>query len=291
MEPLNTYSGRRLSLMIMALLMLTPGALLIAQEPGIVVAADTRVQGRSYLFRETGETIPYALFVPSNYDPAKSWPLIVGLHGGGRPYDWLMGYEGIIDFAQRDGYIMVTPLGYHPLGFYGNLLPTDVPRTERFRPLLEGLRTLPPNISELSERDVMNVLAIVRNDLNVDSRRVYVWGHSMGGGGALYLAAKYPDVWAGVAAAAPYRPSNFVQLTERFRQVPTLVLQGDADDTVPVAETREWVAKMKELRMEVLYVQIARGEHTPFISKNQETLSKIFSFFNIVRKDQRSAVK
>lgn len=231
-----------------------------AQAPGTIVAADKRVQARNYVFQPTGETIPYALFVPSNYDRTKAWPLIIGLHGAGRPYDWLMGYDGIIDFAQRDGFIMVTPLGYHPLGFFGNPLPTGPPRNERLRPLTETLKTLPANIPELSEQDVMNVLAIVRKDLNIDSSRIYLWGHSMGGGGALYLAAKYPDVWAGVAAAAPYRPPNFAQLVERFRQIPTLVLQGDADDIVPVAETRQWVAKMKELRMEVLYVEIAGGE-------------------------------
>jgi predicted peptidase len=50
-----------------------------------VIAADKRLQGRSYVFQDTGETIPYAVFVPSNYDAARKWPLIVGLHGlGGR---------------------------------------------------------------------------------------------------------------------------------------------------------------------------------------------------------------
>ena len=58
---------------------MAPGTLqrVSAQEPGTVVAADKRVQGRSYVFQGTGETIPYALFVPSNYDAAKAWPLIV----------------------------------------------------------------------------------------------------------------------------------------------------------------------------------------------------------------------
>src|SRR4029453_17538454 len=92
------------------------GALLVsvrlsvrAQEPGTVVAADKRAQGRSYVFAGTGKQIPYAVFVPFTYSPAKKWPLMVGLHGLGRPYDWLMGYDGIIDFAERDGYVLVTP--------------------------------------------------------------------------------------------------------------------------------------------------------------------------------------
>ncbi len=42
---------------------------------------DPRVQHRSYEFPATGESIPYAVFVPSSYDASQSSPLIVSLHG------------------------------------------------------------------------------------------------------------------------------------------------------------------------------------------------------------------
>ena len=41
---------------------------------------DPRVQHRSYVFPDTGESIPYAVFVPSSIDPSESAPLIVSLH-------------------------------------------------------------------------------------------------------------------------------------------------------------------------------------------------------------------
>ena len=113
----------------------------------------------------------------------------------------------------------------------------------------------------------------------------------MGGGGTLHLAAQYPDTWDAIAAAAPYGPPNFTQLVERFRQIPTLMLQGDEDDRVPPASTRELVSSMKDLGMEVVYVEIRCGDHSLFVSKNRDTLSKIFSFFNIVQKNQRPAMK
>ena len=91
-----------------------------AQEPGSVVAADPRVEGRTYTFPGTGQEVPYALFVPSNYDASRGWPLMGALHGLGRPYDWMMGYEGLVDAAERDGYIVVSPLGYHPRAWYGS---------------------------------------------------------------------------------------------------------------------------------------------------------------------------
>ena len=69
--------------------------------------------------------------------------------------------------------------------------------------------------------------------------------------------------------------------------VPTLVLQGDEDKTVPVTATRKWVARMKELGMQHVSAEVRGGDHSLFISKNRETMSKIFAFFNIVRKSQR----
>jgi predicted peptidase len=296
----NSQSLRRryvwLGMAAFAIVLADYGAL-VAQAPGTVVAVDKRVKGRDYVFPEMGETLPYALFVPSNYDAAKKWPLIVGLHGAGRPYDWLMGYEGMIDFAERDGFILVTPLGYRSLGGFGaprrttqRPPPTTLPpgRTaDQARALAEEEQNLPANIRELSEKDVMNVFEIVRKELNIDPDRIYLWGHSMGGGGTYHLAAKYPGIWAALAVAAPGPAPERDQL-ERFRHIPILVLQGEADQTVPAARTRETVAKMKELGMEYVYVELKAGDHSLFISKNRATLSKIFSFFNIVQKSHRA---
>ena len=52
-------------------LALALAAALAAQEAGTVVSADKRVQERTYVFAETGKTIPYALFVPSTYSASK----------------------------------------------------------------------------------------------------------------------------------------------------------------------------------------------------------------------------
>src|SRR6185295_11370904 len=45
----------------------------------------------------------------------------------------------------------------------------------------------PANLRELSEKDAMNVLAMVRKEFKIDDKRIYIMGHSMGGAGALYL--------------------------------------------------------------------------------------------------------
>jgi poly(3-hydroxybutyrate) depolymerase len=262
-------------------------SLAAAQEPGTVVAADPRVQGRSYLFAEAGVEVPYALFVPSTYDAARPSALIIALHGLGRPYDWMMGYDSFIDFAERGGFIVASPLGFHPRGWYGSRgtgIPAGVSAGD-------GEPPLPANLGELSERDVMNVLAIVRGEHNVDPNRIYLWGHSMGGAGTYHLAAKHPHIWAGIAVAAPAPRAEAIADIEKFRQIPTLVLHGDDDRTVNVRGSREWTARMAELGMQYVYIEVPGGDHSAFMARNPENLSKVFSFFDIVRKDLRGTLR
>jgi predicted peptidase len=265
-----------------AICMVTP-ARSVAQRPGSIVDTDPRVQGHSYVFEETGEEVPYAVFVPSNYDASREWPLIVALHGLGRPYDWMMGYDSFIDSAERDGYIVVSPLGYHPRAWYGSR-GNGIPGGAAGR---ADPGTLPENLGELSEQDVMNVLEIAQDRLNVDDGRIYLWGHSMGGAGTYHLAARHPDIWAGLAVAAPAPRGDAIDQLETFRDVPVLVLHGDEDATVPVEGSRRWVARMRELGMQHVYIEVPGGDHSLFVRENPETLSKVFSFFNIVGKDQR----
>lgn len=252
------------------------------QEPGSVVASDPRVEARSYTFEDTGAEIPYALFVPSAYDPSRPWPLIVGLHGLGRPYDWLLGYEGMVDLAEERGYVLATPRGYHPRGWYGSRgpgipsMPDDV-----------DVDTLPPNLGELSQQDVINVLEIVRSELNVDPNRIYLWGHSMGGAGTYHIAATHPDVWAGLAVAAPAPSASPYQQLPAFRHISTLVLHGSDDAVVPVSRSREWVRAMGELGMQHVYVEVPGGDHSSFINADREMVAKIFGFFDVTRKSQR----
>jgi predicted peptidase len=41
--------------------------------------------------------------------------------------------------------------------------------------------TDPAEVTQLSEKDVLNVLEMIREEFNVDDERTYLMGHSMGG--------------------------------------------------------------------------------------------------------------
>src|ERR1019366_5117270 len=80
---------------------------------------DPRVQGRSYIFTNTGETLPYAVFVSTKVAKDKPVPLIVALRGaGGNPGVFM--HEPALKLAEAGGYIMVAPMGYTAMANFGN---------------------------------------------------------------------------------------------------------------------------------------------------------------------------
>lgn len=133
----------------------------------------------------------------------------------------------------------------------------------------------------------MNVLGFMRKEFNVDPKRIYLTGHSMGGAGTLFLASKHADLWA---AAAPVAPASFMMNNTRADilkgidkgGVPLLIVQGDADTVVPATNTKLWVDTANEMGMKNFkYVEQPGVDHGPVITTSQQ---EIFDFFNSHKK-------
>jgi predicted esterase len=118
-------------------------------------------------------------------------------------------------------------------------------------------------VRELSEKDVMTVLDMIRKEFNVDERRIYLMGHSMGGSGTLYLGAKHASVWAAVAAIAPPGALGAGSADGlAAAKMPVFVVQGDMDTAVPVAGTRRYIDRLKELNATYEYLEIPGADHS-----------------------------
>lgn len=233
------------------------------------IKPDPRVQQRSYRFEPTGETMTYVLYVSSKVSPEKKNPLVVALHGLGGDGNFLV-RERLVDLAEEGGYIVVGPLGYNVGGWYGS--PVIV---------FGGGSVEPPNLAELSEKDVMTVLGMMRKEFNVDPERTYLLGHSMGGAGALFLGSRHLSDWAAVAAIAPaafmMQPKQKDHLGRMQEAgIPVMIVQGGKDTAVPVENTRTWAEAMKELKMEHVYVELPEGDHGTVIG---DGMPAIFEFF------------
>jgi poly(3-hydroxybutyrate) depolymerase len=220
---------------------------------------------RHYLLAAAGEIMPYRVFVPKSYDGSRAVPMVVALHGLGANEDsWMDGYgRQLPALAEKYGYIAISPMGYRVDGFYGFGYQQDGPSRRK---------------QELSEQDVMQVLARMRQHYKIDDARIYLMGHSMGAIGTWHLAAKYPDLWA---ALGPIAGTGNPQSVERMRHIPQFVVHGDADPTVPVAGSRTMVAELKKLGVDHVYVEVPGGNHTDIAVPN---LPRMFEFFNAKRR-------
>ena len=289
---------------------LTPAA--FAQEPApqpgrgavpakrggfMQVPVDPRVQMRSYLFKDgdISQNIEYAVFVSSKVSKDKKNPLIVTLHGLGAGPAIMFGRKAL-ELAEEGGYILVGPMGYNVRGWYGISMrgirgakpkpantgdaaqpgANPAPKPKPSMSSMFNNPNDPPNLNELSEKDVMNVLDMVRKEFNVDERRIYLMGHSMGGAGTLYLGVKYRSIWA---ALAPIAPAAFSLNPDSLKAIPSMsviFVHGDADEMVPVANTRRWVDKLKELNMTYEYNEMPGVSHGPII---EQALPSVYAFF------------
>jgi len=156
----------------------------------------TGEQSRTYAFPETGETIPYHLYVPMKWTTRTRLPLVVVTHGAAQPatapFQRPMTNPTLARAAEERGYIVAAVTGYHAnaTGVGGWNVPypmVQVPRQAGAgggRGGRSGEPPAPPTATDFqrAEQDVLHVTDLVAKEYNVDADRIYLMGNSSGGG-------------------------------------------------------------------------------------------------------------
>jgi predicted esterase len=205
---------------------------------------------KAYLSAVDNTLQPYEMFVPSSYDKSKPFPLIIALHGmGGDENSYFASYgQGAFKTeAEKHGYIVACPKGRKPASMY---------------------------VGD-AEKDVMDVLAEVRRAYNVDADRIYLTGHSMGGFGTWSIAMDHPEVFAALAPISG--GANNPATMSKIAHIPTLIVHGDNDPTVPVERSRVMVAMGKKLGTEIKYIEVPGGDHGSVVAPN---FPAVFEWFD-----------
>jgi predicted esterase len=218
---------------------------------------------RHYTLPGANEIMPYRVYVPRSYSPAKPTALVIALHGlGGNEDGFFDNYNKLPpQLAEKHGMLLAAPLGFRRDGFYGSQImgAGDVAARRR---------------GEYSEKDVLEVLRLMKAAYNVDESRIYLMGHSMGAIGTWALGSKYPQTWAALVA---FSGTGQPALAENMKGIPQFVVHGDADNTVNVSGSRNMVAKLKALNANVTYIEVPGGSHTDVVVPN---LEKAFDFMD-----------
>jgi predicted esterase len=235
----------------------------------MTMPVDPRAEERSYTFAPTGQQMRYTIFVSSKVDPAVPAPLIVALHGMGGDANFIV-RDRLIDQAEEGGYVVVGPMGFNEVGWYGSPVIAFGPNGPD-----------PANLAELSELDVMTVTAIATSEFNIDPNRQYLMGHSMGGAGTLFLGQRHAERWAAVAAIAPaafmMQPTQETVLAPmKDAGVPVMITEGGDDNVVPPDSVRTWAAALDRMGMKHEYLEMPGHDHGTIIGAS---IPDIFRFF------------
>ena len=240
---------------------------------------ETGDQRRQYLFTPTGQQLPYRVFVPPSWDGKSALPIILMLHGGGANENTYMDMSDglLMKLAAQHGFIVVSPLGFTPLGAFGNPLRLPAVFGESAAAATQRAAVTPARQRELSlsELDVITVLDLVTEEYGANRARTFLAGHSMGSGGAWHLAARYPERWRAVAPMS----GPFIDATtypfDLIRSLPIFMTEGTG--ATPSLEGSRALSKYMrggKFVFEYLEVDGNHGSMVPMV------LPRIFEFFN-----------
>ena len=202
-----------------------------------------------------GDSLNYRLLRPEIEQAGEKYPLVLFLHGAGeRGSDnekqlfhgsqmWLNpvnreNYPAFVLFPQcpESGYWAYVN---RPSSFETDKMPIETPISPVFvvlKELLDSYLTMP----------------------QVDKKRIYVIGLSMGAMGTYDLAIRYPELFA---AAIPICGTVNADRLKAAKKVKFRIFHGDADNVVPVSGSRQAYKALKSAGADVEYYEFPGVGH------------------------------
>jgi predicted peptidase len=200
---------------------------------------------------ETKQTLPYRLLLPRHYDPNRSYPVILFLHG-----------------AAARGADNAEPLNWGPLLFLDDTLRTKhdfflvVPQCPRDGAWLELGRS-GAGAFQLSQH-LSLALALVRQQLpkefNLDPARRYLTGVSMGGHAVWVILEGQPGQFA--AAVPVCSGGDVTAVTREASKCPVWAFHSEDDHLVPVQQARNLVKAWREHGGTARYTEYTGLKHS-----------------------------
>jgi phospholipase/carboxylesterase len=203
-----------------------------------LAGADPRREGVGFMHvgGPAGTRGGFSFYVPEYYDPARSWPLVVAMHGGsgnGGAFLWSWLRE-----ARTRGFIVIAPTAF---GSTWSLM----------EPELDG-----PRIDRMVED--------VARDWNVDASRQLLTGMSDGGTFSYVLGLRGGCRFTHLAPiAASFHPllMNFAK-PDRLRSLPIHIVHGAQDWMFPPEMAQMAERTLQAAGADVVYREIADLSHT-----------------------------
>ncbi len=214
-------------------------------DPGAAVAGRaTRIQVAA---EKDGSETAYWVALPYEYHPDHSYPLIVALHSeAGTPQQELQGFWGGTEErggqSQRHGYIVIAP--------------EYVGKAE----------TKGYEYNAGAHQIVINSIRDARRRFSVDSDRVFLSGHGMGGDAAWDMGLAHPHIFAGVIPINGAIDRHAKYYMDNGRQLPLYPVNGELDHDLMTRNGAPLMHMMQQ-RFDLVYVEYTGAGPDTFFSE------------------------
>ena len=252
-------------------------------------------EARSLHWKSDAFEVQGWLIYPANFDPAKKYPMVVGVHGGPasemKPSWPKPGFNPTL--LSQQGYFVLLP---NPRGSYG-----------------QGEKFTLANVRDFGGGDLRDILAGVEEAVRtapVDARRVGITGWSYGGFMTMFAVTQTNRFRAAVAGAglsnwqsyygensidqwmipyfgasvyddpAVYAKSSAIDFIKRVK-TPTLIVVGERDGECPAPQSFEFWHALKTLGVKtqmVVYAGEGHMFHKP--EDRKDVLLRTIAWFN-----------
>jgi predicted peptidase len=201
-----------------------------------------------------GDTIPYRLYVPEDYDPKKKYPVILFHHGGGGTGD---DNRQNLEGALVKEWILPEAQAANPCLIVVPQMPGKKAKTS------ESLKAAVGDM-KLHIRTVHEILDSLEEEFSIDTSREYVTGLSFGGECTWMSMIERPDRFAAgvpICATGLLVEMDAPNRSEVFAQFPLWIFHGDADNVVPVETSRKMVKALRDAGGDPKYTEFPEVGH------------------------------
>lgn len=213
-------------------------------------------------YLDHGDTLHYQILWPENFNPDKTYPLVLFLHGAGeRGHDnkiqLVHGGQLFEDLQKQYPSIVIFP--QCPKDDYWSNV--NIVRDENGKRQFHFLDGGTPTHAMQEVLDMMD--SLVRQPF-VKKERVYEGGLSMGGMGSFEIISRRPDMFA--AAFAICGGANPATAKRIAHHTPLWIFHGGKDDIVNPEHAKKMAAAIKKLGGEVKFTLYPEANHNSWDS-------------------------
>ncbi len=203
----------------------------------------------------------YLIQLPPEYSPYRRYPCVITLNGAGstpmQQIDWWAGSysdQALVRQGQaaRHGYIVIAPIWQKPF----------------------------QRDYEFTLREHAAVLYTLRDACqrtSIDTDRVFLSGHSMGGDAAWDIGLSHPDLWAGVIPIVANASRYVHKYSDNGRGLPMYFVGGERDGGWLNDNGMELDRYLKGSKFDVTIVQYLGRGHEHF----QDEIQRVFDWMEL----------